>query len=131
MSSEKISISIPRDLLNQLEVYMENSPIRDRSKVFQIALRNFLDENSPTDDNVVGILNIVFDDDSTEEITKAQHQKLVDIISTLHIHLNEKECMEAIAVKGKKKDLVELALTLSQIRGVKKVKLLTYNESSK
>lgn len=131
MSAEKISISIPRDLLEQLETFMNSSSIKDRSKIFQIALRNFLDENSAADDNVVGILNIIFDDESTEEITKLQHEKLISIISTLHIHLNEKECMEAIAVRGKKKELVELASALSQVRGVKKVKLLTYTEGSK
>lgn len=131
MNSEKISISIPKDLLEQLENFITNSSIRDRSKIFQIALRNFLDENLPSEDNVVGILSIFYNDEFTEDITKLQHRKLISIVSTLHIHLNEKECMEAIAVKGKKKDIVDLALALSQIRGIKKVKLLTYNESSK
>ncbi|ARM76239.1 CopG family ribbon-helix-helix protein [Acidianus manzaensis] len=131
MSAEKISVSIPRDLLEQLEKFMKKSSVMDRSKIFQIALRNFLDENLSEDKEVTGIINIIYNEDSTGDITKVQHEKLISIISTLHIHLNEKECMEAIAVKGKKKELIDLALILSQIRGVKKVKLLTYNENEK
>ncbi|AWR97535.1 DUF2811 domain-containing protein [Acidianus sulfidivorans JP7] len=131
MSAEKISVSMPRDLLQQLENFMKESLIMDRSKVFQIAIRNFLDENLSEEKEVVGIINIVYDESSTQDITKTEHEKLISIISTLHIHLNENECMEAIAVKGKKKDLIELSSALSQIRGVKKVKLLTYNENEK
>ncbi|BDC19595.1 CopG family ribbon-helix-helix protein [Acidianus sp. HS-5] len=131
MNVEKISVSIPKDVMEQLDEFMKNSSSLDRSKIFQIAIKNFLDENSPEDIEVVGILNIVYNDEVTDEITKLQHEKLSSIISTLHIHLNEKECMEAIAVKGKKSDLVKLVSSLSQIKGVKKAKLLTYEVEEK
>ncbi|PVU76050.1 nickel-responsive regulator [Acidianus hospitalis] len=131
MNVEKISVSIPKDIMEQLDKFMKTSSSLDRSKIFQIAIKNFLDENSLEDVDVVGIINIIYDDEVTDEITKLQHEKLSSIISTLHIHLNEKECMEAIAVKGKKSDLVKLISSLSQIKGVKKAKLLTYEVKEK
>ncbi|MCY0874178.1 MAG: CopG family ribbon-helix-helix protein [Acidianus infernus] len=131
MNVEKISVSIPKDIMEQLDKFMKTSSSLDRSKIFQIAIKNFLDENSLEDVDVVGIINIVYDDEVTDEITKLQHEKLSSIISTLHIHLNEGECMEAIAVKGKKSDLVKLTSSLSQIKGVKKAKLLTYEVKEK
>ncbi len=131
MNVEKISVSIPKDVMEKLDEFMKASSYLDRSKIFQIAIKNFLDENSPDDVEVFGILNIVYDDEVTDNITKLQHERLSSIISTLHIHLNEKECMEAIAVKGKKSDLVKLTSSLSQIKGVKKAKLLTYEVEEK
>jgi len=47
-----------------------------------------------------------------------------NIISTLHLHVNERLCIEAIAVKGEKSKLVELNNRLGQIRGILKARLL-------
>lgn len=120
--SEKISISIPRELNERLEKYLRENGIGDRSKVFQIALRNYLDENEDSDSFVYGIINLVYDE-SAPNITDFQHEHSDKIISVLHIHVGD-ECIEALAVKGKKKDLVELSSKLSQLRGVKKVRLI-------
>ncbi|MEM3209364.1 MAG: nickel-responsive regulator, partial [Saccharolobus sp.] len=46
------------------------------------------------------------------------------IISTLHLHVTERLCIEAIAVKGEKSRLVELNNKLAQIRGILKARLL-------
>lgn len=120
--SEKISISIPKELYERLERYLKEKEVIDRSKVFQIALRNYLDENEDSDSFVYGIINLVYDEDSSD-VTKFQHEHEDKIISVLHLHVND-ECIEAIAVKGKKKDLVELTSKLSQIKGVRKVRFI-------
>ncbi|BFH74551.1 CopG family ribbon-helix-helix protein [Sulfurisphaera javensis] len=120
--SEKISISIPRELYERLERYLREKQVVDRSKVFQVSLRNYLDENEDSDSFVYGIINLVYDEDATE-VTKFQHEHEDKIISVLHIHVGQ-QCIEAIAVKGKKKDLVELTSKLSQIKGVKKVRFI-------
>jgi len=123
MSSEKISISIPKELSERLKKYLEEKKINDRSKVFQIALRNYLDENEENENFVYGIINLVYDEEEATEINEFQHENEDKIISVLHIHVG-KDCIEAIAVKGKKKDLVEMTLKLSQLKGVKKARLI-------
>ncbi|BAB66592.1 CopG family ribbon-helix-helix protein [Sulfurisphaera tokodaii] len=120
--SEKISISIPRELYERLERYLKEKQIVDRSKIFQIAIRNFLDENESSDTFVYGIINLVYDEDASE-VTKFQHEHEDKIISVMHIHVGN-ECIEALAVKGKKRDLVELTAKLSQLKGVKKVRFI-------
>ncbi|QIW24398.1 CopG family ribbon-helix-helix protein [Sulfolobus sp. S-194] len=120
--SEKISISIPRELYERLERYLKEKQIVDRSKIFQIAIRNFLDENEGSDTFVYGIINLVYDENASE-VTKFQHEHEDKIISVMHIHVGN-ECIEALAVKGKKRDLVELTAKLSQLRGVKKVRFI-------
>jgi len=123
MSSEKISVSIPKELSERLKKYLEEKKISDRSKVFQIALRNYLDENEDSEAFVYGIINLVYDEANTNEINEFQHENEDKIISVLHIHVG-KECIEAIAVKGRKKDLVEMTSKLSQLKGVKKARLI-------
>ncbi|BFI73918.1 CopG family ribbon-helix-helix protein [Sulfurisphaera ohwakuensis] len=120
--SEKISISIPRELYERLERYLKEKQIVDRSKIFQIAIRNFLDENEGSDTFVYGIINLVYDENASE-VTKFQHEHEDKIISVMHIHVGN-ECIEALAVKGKKRDLVELTAKLSQLKGVKKVRFI-------
>lgn len=119
---EKISISLPKELYDRLEKFLKEKQIADRSKVIQVALRNYLDENEDSENFVYGIINLVYDENSTG-VTKFQHENQDKIISVLHIHIGE-ECIEALAVKGKKKELVELVSKLSQIKGVKKVRLI-------
>ncbi|EZQ04869.1 MULTISPECIES: CopG family ribbon-helix-helix protein [Acidianus] len=126
MNVEKISVSLPIELSKDLENYMKNCQIRDRSKVFQMAIRNFLDENSVENREVIGILSVIYNAQATLDITEAQHKDLISVISTMHIHINEEDCMEAIAVKGKKDEVVKLSSHISSIRGVKKVRLTTY-----
>jgi len=121
--SEKISVSIPKELSKRLERYLEGKRISDRSKIIQIALRNYLDENEDSENFVYGIINLVYDEDNANEINEFQHEHEDKIISVLHVHIGE-ECIEAIAVKGKKKDLVELSSKLSQLKGVKKARLI-------
>jgi len=130
MNVEKISVSLPKDLVQELEDFMKSNLASDRSKIFQIALRNYLDENEQDTKIVYGIINVVYDEKmATEDFLTLQHENLDKIISTLHIHINERDCMEAIAVRGTKSDLVTLNSKLSQLRGIKKSRLLiSYEE---
>ncbi|BDB97305.1 MAG: CopG family ribbon-helix-helix protein [Saccharolobus sp.] len=125
MNVEKISISLPKDLYKELEDFINSRGIGDRSKVLQIALRNYLDENRGGNELVYGVINLVYDHElASEFLTEVQHEYNSYIISTLHIHANERICIEAIAVKGEKSKLVELTNKLSQARGILKARLL-------
>ncbi|MCI2414338.1 MAG: CopG family ribbon-helix-helix protein [Candidatus Aramenus sp.] len=125
MNVEKLSVSLPKELVQELNKFMEKNAIGDRSKIFQIALRNFLDENEKDNAVVYGIINVVYDEhEASWDFLELQHEYLDKIISTMHLHLNERDCMEAIAVRGTRSELVNLNSKLSQIRGVKKSRLL-------
>ncbi|ACP35590.1 putative transcriptional regulator, CopG family [Sulfolobus islandicus Y.G.57.14] len=125
MSAEKISISLPKELYRELEDFITRKGIPDRSKIFQIALRNYLDENREGTEIIYGIINLVYDhEEASEALTEIQHEYKDNIISTLHLHVNERLCIEAIAVKGEKSKLVELNNRLGQIRGILKARLL-------
>ncbi|MCY0849883.1 CopG family ribbon-helix-helix protein [Sulfuracidifex metallicus] len=121
--SEKISVSLPRDLLKELEDFMEKSKAGDRSKVVQLALRNFLDENKQSDAFTYSVISVIYDFTTAEsDFTKVQHDYAELIMSNMHVHVSAKECMEAIFVKGKKSEVMKLIGSINQIKGIKKVK---------
>ncbi len=125
MNVEKISISLPKELYRELEDYLRAKNIYDRSRIFQIALKNYLDENKEDNDHVYGIINIVYDHElASDSLTAIQHDYSGYIISSLHIHINERICVEAIAVRGEKSKLVELVNRLSESKGILKARLL-------
>ena len=53
----------------------------------------------------------------------AQHEHANVIYSSMHVHLSERDCLEAIAVKGEAQKIKKLAQELKAKRGVKQVKL--------
>jgi len=58
-----------------------------------------------------------------EALTDTQHSYEGVITSSLHVHLDEQNCLEMIAVRGEGGKIKELAKELATKRGVKQLKL--------
>jgi CopG family nickel-responsive transcriptional regulator len=57
-------------------------------------------------EEVVGTLTLVYNHESgdlSDKLTKLQHQHHSAIISTLHVHLDEHNCLEVLVMRGKAK----------------------------
>ena len=68
---------------------------------------------------------MVYDHDAKgleTNLTDAQHHHSELISSTLHIHIGERDCLEAIAVKGKAHKIRHLSDELATKKGVKILK---------
>ncbi|MCP8323439.1 MAG: nickel-responsive transcriptional regulator NikR [Candidatus Methylarchaceae archaeon HK02M2] len=123
----RISISIPPDLLEEFDKTIMNLGY-NRSKAIQVAIRNFLTEHKwmhEVKGIVAGALTIIYNHKVKgleEELTNTQHHHYNIIGSTMHIHLDERNCLEIIAVKGEVKSIRDLAKKL-MVRGVKQIKL--------
>ncbi len=58
------------------------------------------------------------------ELTETQHHHSGLVSSTLHIHIGEQDCLEAIAVKGKASEIRHLSDELATKKGVKILKTM-------
>jgi CopG family nickel-responsive transcriptional regulator len=58
------------------------------------------------------------------ELTETQHHHSNLISSTMHIHLGERDCLEAIAVKGTAAEIRHLSNELTTKKGVKILKAM-------
>jgi CopG family nickel-responsive transcriptional regulator len=101
-----------------------------RSKAIQDAVRLYVSERKwlKEEDTIqTGILLMIYDHEVKgleSELTETQHHHSSLISSTMHIHLGERDCLEAIAVKGKASEIHELSDELTTRRGVKILKTM-------
>lgn len=124
----RISISLPPDLLDEFDRVIKQMGY-DRSKAIQASIRNFLTENKWMHEEkgiVMGALVMIYDHEVKgleESLTDTEHLYSSIISSSMHIHLDERNCLEIIAVKGKVESIRDLTQELMRKRGVKQIRL--------
>jgi CopG family nickel-responsive transcriptional regulator len=101
----------------------------NRSKAIQDAVRLFVSERKWLQQKAnieqTVIILMVYDHHVRgleSGLTEVQHEHSELVTSTLHIHIGERDCLEAIAVKGRASDLRHLSDELATKRGVKNLK---------
>jgi CopG family nickel-responsive transcriptional regulator len=125
----RAGVTFPPDLLKDFDEIIGKMGYESRSKAIQDAVRLFVSERKwlQEEENTsqTGIILMVYDHDARgleTVLTDAQHHHSTLISSTLHIHISERDCLEAIAVKGKAREIRELSDELATKRGVKILK---------
>ncbi len=125
----RISISVPSDLLESFDDHIKRLGYTNRSKAIQDTMQNFVTEAKwvcEKQGKGIGAIAMVYDHEVKgleEELTDAQHQFEAIIRSSMHVHLDNKHCLEIIAIKGKASDVKDLTQELKTKRGVKGLKL--------
>ena len=124
----RIALSLDEKLFKRFEELLEKKGYVNRSEAFRDLIRAALIEESLEDENFAfGTITLVYDHhqrELVERITEIEHGYLNNIISTMHIHIDHNHCLETIAVKGKVKEIKELANRLISLKGVKHGKLV-------
>ena len=124
----RVGVTFPPKLLKELDKMVENMGYDSRSKAIQDAVTSYITEQrllQKQEGKRAGVLVMVYDHDVKgleNNLIEAQHHNRQVICSVLHVHLSEKECLEAIAVKGNAEDIRRLAQELSSRKGVKQVR---------
>jgi CopG family transcriptional regulator, nickel-responsive regulator len=124
----RIGVTISPDLLKDFDEIISKMGYESRSKAIQDAVRLYVSERKwlkEEDANQTGIILMVYDHDAKNldsELTETQHEHSKIITSTMHIHVSERDCLEAIAVKGKASEIRHLSDELTTRRGVKILK---------
>ncbi len=64
------------------------------------------------DQEVAGTITMLYNHDEADvvkELLDLQHDYLNEIISSIHVHMDEHNCLEVVIVKGKAKRIKEIA----------------------
>lgn len=127
----RVGITFPPKLLKEFDEITEKMGYKSRSKAIQDSVRLFVSEKKWLKEdekaNQTGILLMVYDHEIRgldRELTETQHHHSDLISSTMHIHLGERDCLEAIAVKGPASEIRHLSNELTTKRGVKILKAM-------
>ena len=119
---KRFGVYVPEDLARDLEACMKTLGLKSKSKLVQEALRLFINEHKwKLRGKAVGIVGVVYNheaQDVDEKLTDIQHEYLDVIISSVHVHLDERRCMLAIIVRGSTKKIRELLNEMIRISGI-------------
>jgi CopG family nickel-responsive transcriptional regulator len=127
----RVGVTFPPELLKEFDEITAKMGYESRSKAIQDAVSLFVSEKKwmkeEDESNQTGILLMVYDHEVRgldRELTETQHHHTDLISSTMHIHLGERDCLEAIAVKGTSSEIRHLSNELTTKRGVKILKAM-------
>ena len=127
----RISVTFPPQLLQEFDEITTKMGYESRSKAIQDAVNLFISEKKWLKEEEkttqTGILLMVYNHETRDlerELTETQHHHSNLISSTMHIHLGERDCLEAIAVKGTASEIRHLSDELTTKKGVKILKAM-------
>jgi len=124
----RVGVYIPKDLAEKLTEIMKDLGVDTISRVVQESVRLFIAEHSwRIGGEVVGAVGVLYDhevDHVDEELTDVQHRFLPIVVSSIHVHLDEKNCLLVVIVKGSSNSIKELVNSIEKIKGVKLVRLM-------
>lgn len=124
----RVGVTFPPELLEELDETINDIGYESRSKAIQDAVSAFITEQRllrKEKGMKAGVLVMVYDHDVKgleDDLVEAQHHHRGVINSVLHVHLSDKECLEAVAVRGDAEDIRKLAHELTTRKGVKQVR---------
>ena len=132
---ERVSLTIPPELLSELDAVADEAEYASRSEAFRDALREFLTAyrwREDLDGRQQGTVVILYDHDVsgvTDELLRLQHDLHGTIIASQHVHLTEDLCLETLVVDGPAGDLRELVGRIQSLRGIRQVKLAVVGDA--
>ena len=125
----RFGISMPARLLERFDALIAAKGYTNRSEAVRDLIRDRLIEiqSESAEGEVVGSLAIVYDHETrtlADRMTGLQHHAGHLVVSTMHVHLDHRNCLEVLALKGSGKAVRELADRILSLKGVKHGKLI-------
>lgn len=126
----RVSLTLPQDLLDELERSLKAQGYASRSEAVRDALRDFLVSyrwRSELKGEQLGAILVMFEHDVrglTDTLMDIQHDNANIIRAVQHLHVDQKNCLEILIVKGPAESIRKLVDRLGALRGVKQAKLV-------
>jgi CopG family nickel-responsive transcriptional regulator len=133
--TERIGISLDRKLLSMFDGLIAQQGYQNRSEAIRDLIRRRLAEQEltkPTAKAIAGLF-LVYNHHSTrlsQKLTDLQHNHLLQVVSSIHVHLDHENCLEIIILKGRVKDIQQISDKITSLKGIKlsRVNILTTGE---
>jgi CopG family transcriptional regulator, nickel-responsive regulator len=119
----RISVSLPSDLLVDLDNMVHARGFESRSRAINDMLHQFVVSHRQEigNDVMVGIIALFYDNSVAglqRQLADLQVRYIDEVISSLHVHLMDNQTMEVVLVQGPAKKLQTIADEMTSRRGV-------------
>ena len=126
----RLSISLPAELLTQLDEMVAERALPSRSQMIAELIRHELAEHSESRDDAVlaGTLTLIYKAESgrvRHSLANTQSTYVKEVISSQHVLLEDDQSLEVLLVQGPAPRLHSLCDDLRKVRGVQQIKLVT------
>jgi CopG family nickel-responsive transcriptional regulator len=126
---ERVSLAIEKDLIERFDALIARDGKANRSEAIRDLIRARLieEEVSSGRGETVASVTIVYDHQRREladRLLTAGHDHHKAVLASMHVHLDEVNCLEVVALRGKAKDVRHLAEHMIGMKGVKHGKLV-------
>ena len=128
---ERIGISLEKDLLDRFDRLIEQKGYATRSEAVRDLIRDALVQREWSEgggaEERVAVAALVYDHDSSslaQKLAHIQHENHKAVVSALHVHMDEHNCLEVLVLRGRAKDVLRMGEGLVSTKGVKYGKLV-------
>jgi CopG family transcriptional regulator, nickel-responsive regulator len=120
----RFGVSIESPLLERFDELSGRKGYGNRSEAIRDLMRSALvDEQWDVGEaETVGTVTLVYDhhaSDLSDKLNQQQHSHHEAIVSTLHVHMDARHCLEVVVLRGKANEIRRLADELIGTKGVK------------
>jgi len=124
----RFGVSMEKNLLASFDELISRKGYANRSEAFRDLVRDHLveEEWKVEKKEMIGTITIVYNHHTrglSDTLIELQHHFHNLIISTMHLHMDEDNCLEVLVVKGMVDKIKTIADKLISTRGVKHGKL--------
>jgi len=132
----RFGVSMNRRLLADFDQLIAEKGYKNRSEAIRKLIREKLvqKEWELSKEEIVATITMVYSHEVrelTERLTEMQHKYYKQIISTMHIHLDEHNCLEMLAIRGRANEVKKIADRLLSTKGIKHGQLTTTSTGKK
>lgn len=125
----RFGVSIRGKLLRQFDNLIGQKGYVNRSEAIRDLIRKHLVEHEweQGDRETIGTLTIVYNHhvrELSERLDQFQHDHYENVISTMHVHLDEHNCLEIMVLRGVPAQIRSLADYIIGVKGVNHGKLV-------
>jgi CopG family nickel-responsive transcriptional regulator len=128
---ERIGVSLEDDLLAKFDKLIAEKGYVSRSEAIRDLIRDALVQRSWSEsdgrEERVAVVALVYDHDSSslaQKLAHIQHENHKAVVSALHVHMDEHNCLEVLVLRGRAKEVVSMGEGLVSTKGVKYGKLV-------
>ncbi len=132
----RFGVSLEEDLLTAFDQSIGGLGYQNRSEAIRDLIRDHLIQKKISHGNtpVIGVVTLVYDHRVhrlSDVLADMQHKANVAVNASLHIHLDEHNCLEVIVIRGGADKVHEVAGKLIATKGVQNGKLVITAAESK